>query len=65
VQDNSPIHTGKAVQQKWDEWEAQGLYLFFLPKYFSEMNPIEPEWHQLLPSHQKIAYTIDVENHAR
>ncbi len=37
----------KAVRQKWDEWEAKGLYLFFLPKYCSEMNPIEPEWHQL------------------
>jgi len=47
VQDNSPIHTSKAVRQKWNEWEAKGLYLFFLPKYCSEMNPIEPEWHQL------------------
>ncbi len=47
VQDNSPIHTSKAVQQKWHEWEEQGLYLFFLPKYCSQMNPIETEWHQL------------------
>ncbi len=28
-------------------WQEQGLYLFFLPKYCSQMNPIEPEWHQL------------------
>ncbi len=27
--------------------EAQGLYLFFLPAYCSEMNRIESEWHQL------------------
>lgn len=47
VQDNGPIHTSTQVQQKWSEWEAQGLYLFFLPKYCSEMNPIESEWHQL------------------
>lgn len=47
VQDNSPIHTSKAVREKWAQWEAKGLYLFFLPKYCSEMNPIEPEWHQL------------------
>ncbi len=33
VQDNGPIHTSKAVRKKWPEWEAQGLYLFFLPKY--------------------------------
>jgi putative transposase len=47
VQDNGPIHTSKASREKWPEWEAQGLYLFFLPKYCSEMNPIETEWHQL------------------
>jgi hypothetical protein len=47
VQDNSPIHTSKAVRGKWSQWEAKGLYLFFLPKYCSEMNPIETEWHQL------------------
>jgi hypothetical protein len=27
--------------------KTQGLYLFFLPAYCSEMNPIESEWHQL------------------
>lgn len=47
VQDNAPIHTCKQVQQKRAQWESQGLYLFFLPKYCSEMNPIEGEWHQL------------------
>ena len=25
----------------------KGLYIFFLPKYCSEMNRIELEWHQL------------------
>ena len=39
VQDNGPIHTSSKVQQRWPEWEKQGLYLFFLPKYCSEMNP--------------------------
>lgn len=47
VQDNSPVHTSKAVKAKWAEWEACGLYFFFLPKYCSELNPIETEWHQL------------------
>ncbi len=47
VQDNGPIHMSKAVQQKWSAWEAKGPYLFFLPKYCSEMNPTESEWHQL------------------
>lgn len=29
------------------EWEKKGLYLFFLPKYCSEMNSFELEWQHL------------------
>ena len=47
VQDNGPAHKSKETRQKWPEWEEQGLYLFFLPKYCPQMNPIESEWHQL------------------
>jgi putative transposase len=47
VQDNGPIHKCKEVQQLWAKWESQGLYIFFLPKYCSEMNPIELEWQHL------------------
>lgn len=47
VQDNGSIHTSKVTRQHWAEWEAQGLYVFFLPAYCSEMNPIEGEWQHL------------------
>jgi len=47
VQDNAPVHTSKSVKAKWATWEACGLFFFFLPKYCSELNPIEAEWHQL------------------
>jgi putative transposase len=47
VQDNGPIHRCKEVQKLWSSWEAMGLYIFFLPKYCSEMNPIELEWQHL------------------
>jgi hypothetical protein len=47
VLDNGSLHTSKQVQAKWSQWQDKGLYFFFLPKYCSEMNPIEPEWHQL------------------
>ncbi|WP_224312000.1 MULTISPECIES: IS630 family transposase [Nostocaceae] len=47
VQDNGPIHRCREVQQLWTKWEAMGLYIFFLPKYCSEMNPIELEWQHL------------------
>lgn len=44
VQDNGSTHTSKLAQQHWARWEEQGLYLFFLPPYCSEMNRIEIEW---------------------
>ncbi len=47
VQDNGPIHRCREVQQLWKKWEIQGLYIFFLPKYCSEMNPIELEWQHI------------------
>ena len=47
VQDNASIHTSRQVKSRIPQWQAQGLYLFHLPKYCSEMNPIEGEWHQL------------------
>ena len=50
VQDNGPIHRCKEVQKLWPKWETQGLYIFFLPKYCSEMNAIELEWQHLKKS---------------
>ena len=47
VQNNGSIHKSKSVQQRWSQWESMGLYLFFLPPYCSQMNPIEVEWHQI------------------
>lgn len=47
VQDNGSLHTSKAVQAKWSQWQEKGLYIFFLPKYCSEMNRIENEWQHL------------------
>lgn len=47
VQDNGSLHKSMITQAQWERWEKQGLKLFFLPPYCSEMNPIEGEWHQL------------------
>jgi putative transposase len=47
VQDNGSLHTSKISRQQFQRWEKQGLIIFFLPPYCSEMNPIESEWHQL------------------
>ncbi len=47
VEDNGPLHTSNVSTAKLPEWEAKGLYIFFLPKYCSEMNRIENEWQQI------------------
>jgi len=47
VQDNHPIHMSKKIRERWQFWQEQGLFLFQLPKYSSEMNLIEAEWHQI------------------
>jgi len=47
VLDNASIHQSKAFKACIAGWESQGLYLFFLPPYCSEMNPIEVEWNHL------------------
>jgi transposase len=60
VQDNGPVHTSKSVKAKWAEWQACGLYFFFLPKYCSELNPIETEWHQL-KTHELRGHMFDHE----
>lgn len=47
VQDNGSLHTSRLTQQQGQRWQEQGLLLFFLPQYCSEMNRIEEEWRQL------------------
>jgi transposase len=47
VQDNHPIHMSKKIRERWQFWQEQGLFLFQLPTYSSEMNLIEAEWHQI------------------
>lgn len=51
VQDNASIHTSWAVRAEVPQWQKQGLCLCQLPKYCSEMNLIEGEWHQVKAHH--------------
>ena len=44
VQDNASIHKSHEVRACWQRWSKQGLLLFFLPPYCSEMNEIETQW---------------------
>ena len=38
VLDNAPIHKTKDLLAKKEQWEAKGLYLFFLPPYSPHLN---------------------------
>ena len=44
VIDNARIHTSIKFKEKKLEWEAKGLYLYYLPAYSPELNLIEILW---------------------
>lgn len=44
VIDNASVHHSKAFETKINEWRAQDLYVYFLPKYSPELNKIEMLW---------------------
>jgi transposase len=44
VLDNASYHQGEKVWAKLEEWVAKGLYLWYLPPYSPELNPIERVW---------------------
>jgi putative transposase len=47
IEDQASIHRSRATQEQYKKWEAQGLYIFFLPSYSSELNRIENEWERI------------------
>lgn len=44
IQDGASFHKRLVVQQHWQRWQEQGLFVFFLPPYSPQMNRIEEEW---------------------
>jgi len=38
------VHHSKIFKEKIKEWQEQDLYVYFLPKYASELNKIEILW---------------------
>ncbi|OYO29769.1 IS630 family transposase [Janthinobacterium sp. PC23-8] len=46
VLDNAAIHKGEPMREKRQQWEQQGLYLYYLPPYSPELNRIEILWKQ-------------------
>ncbi len=52
------LHKRDLVQQQWRRSSAQGLFMFFLPPYCSDMNRIEDQWHQL-KTHELVGRMFD------
>jgi len=46
VMDNAPIHKKAVKNAQWD-WLAQKVWVWFLPPYSPELNPIEILWKQI------------------
>jgi transposase len=44
VLDNARIHHSKVFQSNIEEWQEQGLYIFYLPAYSPHLNRIETLW---------------------
>jgi putative transposase len=44
IQDNASSDKSRLVQQYWQDWQARGLYVFFLPPHSPQINRIEDEW---------------------
>ena len=44
---NAPFHKGKLLTEQRSKWEAQGLYLRYLPLYCPQLSPIEGVWRRL------------------
>lgn len=41
------MHRSEEFQTRLAEWQAQGLYIFFLPRYSPHLNRIERLWKQI------------------
>ena len=47
VLDNATWHVSKKVRAKADDWEQQGVFLFYRPTYSPHLNPIEILWRKI------------------
>lgn len=47
ILDNATIHHSGVFKDKISEWEEQGLYVFYLPRYSPHLNLIETLWRKI------------------
>jgi len=47
VLDNAPWHTAQNIEDRIQEWEEKGLFIFRLPPYSPHLNKIETLWRKI------------------
>lgn len=47
IVDNAPWHVSQAVENKIEEWEDKGMFIFRLPTYSPHLNLIEILWRKM------------------
>jgi transposase len=47
ILDNAPWHISGSVEEKIEEWEEKGLFIFRLPTYSPHLNIIETLWRKM------------------
>lgn len=47
VLDNAPWHKSAKVSAKIEEWQAKGMYIYFIPPYSPHLNYIEILWRMM------------------
>ncbi len=62
VLDNARIHTARKVKERFRDWQARGLYIFYLPPYSPHLNIAERLWKELKSRWLKPADYSSAEN---
>lgn len=47
VLDNATMHTSSEFEAELERWEAEDIYIFYLPKYAPHLNLIETLWRKI------------------
>jgi len=47
VLDNAPWHTSNKIKEQIENWEEEGIFIFYLPTYSPHLNPIEILWRKV------------------
>lgn len=47
VMDNAPLHKSEMFEENIEQWEKEGIIIYYLPPYGSKLNKIELLWQKI------------------